>query len=239
MDYIKLMRAVKDKAYYSRDSEKLHLWIHLLLTANWTEREEMLGGKPILCKAGQFTTGRKQLSMQTGISESKIERILTYFEKIEQQIEQQKTSTNRLISILNWSKYQVCEQQSEQRVNNDRTTSEQRVNTLKEYKEYKEIKDSIEKSKRFSPPTLLEVEDYCFERKNTVDASKFIDYYTSNGWKVGKNAMKDWRAAVRTWEKTQNNNNNENKQRNGLDADAKWRAEMEASIARDYAALHE
>ena len=128
MDYIKLMRAVKDKAYYSRDSEKLHLWIHLLLTANWTEREEMLGGKPILCKAGQFTTGRKQLSMQTGISESKIERILTYFEKIEQQIEQQKTSTNRLISILNWSKYQVCEQQSEQRVNNDRTTSEQRVN---------------------------------------------------------------------------------------------------------------
>ena len=51
--------------------------------------------------------------------------------------------------------------------------------------------------------------------------------------------MKDWRAAVRTWEKTQNNNNNGNKQQNGLDADAKWRAEMEASIARDYAALHE
>ena len=68
--------------------------------------------------------------------------------------------------------------------------------------------NSKRKSKRFSPPTLLEVEDYCFERKNTVDASKFIDYYTSNGWKVGKNAMKDWRAAVRTWEKTQNNNNN-------------------------------
>ena len=70
--------------------------------------------------------------------------------------------------------------------------------------------NSKRKSKRFSPPTLLQVEDYCFERKNTVDASKFIDYYTSNGWKVGKNAMKDWRAAVRTWEKTQNNNNNGN-----------------------------
>ena len=102
--------------------------------------------------------------------------------------------------------------------------------------ESKEI-DSV-KSKRFSPPTLLEVEDYCFERKNTVDASKFLDYYTSNGWKVGKNAMKDWRAAVRTWEKTQNNTTNGNKQRNRLDADAQWRAEMEASIARDYAELH-
>ena len=98
--------------------------------------------------------------------------------------------------------------------------------------------NSKRKSKRFSPPTLLEVEDYCFERKNTVDASKFIDYYTSNGWKVGKNAMKDWRAAVRTWEKTQKNNNNENKQGNGFDADAKWRSEMEASIARDYAELN-
>ena len=57
------------------------------------------------------------------------------------------------------------------------------------------------KAKRFSPPTLEEVTAYCNERKNSVDAQRFIDYYTSNGWKVGKNAMKDWKAAVRTWEK--------------------------------------
>lgn len=139
--FIKLTRTLKDKAFYSKDSEKVHLWIHLLLNANWTDREEMLGGKPILCKAGQFTTGRKQLSMATGINESKIERLLTYFEKIEQQIEQQKTSTNRLISICNWSKYQSSEQQNEQQVNNDRTTSEQRVNTLKEVKERKKEKE--------------------------------------------------------------------------------------------------
>lgn len=143
MNYIKLMRVIKDKAFYSKDSEKVHLWIHLLLTANWTDKEEMLGGKPILCKAGQFTTGRKQLSIATGINESKIERLLTYFEKIEQQIEQQKTSTNRLISILNWDKYQQTEQQIEQRVNNNRTTGEQRVNTLKEDKEDKKDKEVI------------------------------------------------------------------------------------------------
>lgn len=65
-------------------------------------------------------------------------------------------------------------------------------------------KDSVgdkRKAKRFSPPTLEEVQAYCNERKNNVDAQRFIDYYTSNGWKVGKNAMKDWKAAVRTWEK--------------------------------------
>ena len=65
-------------------------------------------------------------------------------------------------------------------------------------------KNSIKKNlKRFSPPTILEVQNYCSERKNSVDPSKFIDYYTSVGWKVGKNAMKDWKAAVRTWEKSQ------------------------------------
>lgn len=56
---------------------------------------------------------------------------------------------------------------------------------------------------RFTPPTLSEVENYCFERNNNVDATRFVDYYTSNGWKVGKNAMKDWKAAVRTWERSE------------------------------------
>ncbi len=55
--------------------------------------------------------------------------------------------------------------------------------------------------KRFIPPTLEEVRAYCLERNNSVNAEQWLDHYTSNGWKVGKNAMKDWKAAVRTWEK--------------------------------------
>ena len=55
---------------------------------------------------------------------------------------------------------------------------------------------------RFVPPTLQDVQAYCMERNNNVDAQRFIDYYTSNGWKVGKNPMKDWKAAVRNWERT-------------------------------------
>lgn len=58
------------------------------------------------------------------------------------------------------------------------------------------------KQKRFSPPTVEDVQAYCRERGNKVDAQRFYDYYTANGWKVGKNAMKDWRAAVRTWERS-------------------------------------
>ena len=67
----------------------------------------------------------------------------------------------------------------------------------------KEINNYIggKKQSRFSPPTLDEVQAYCKERGNNVDAERFIDYYTSKGWMIGKNKMKDWKASVRTWER--------------------------------------
>ena len=55
-------------------------------------------------------------------------------------------------------------------------------------------------AKRFTPPTLEEVKAYCKERNNNVNAEAFVDFYTSKGWKVGKNKMTDWKACVRTWE---------------------------------------
>ena len=70
----------------------------------------------------------------------------------------------------------------------------------------------IEKEKRkrriFTPHTLAEVQAYCHERNNSINAETFIDYYESNGWLVGKNKMKDWKATVRRWE--QNNYHNSN-----------------------------
>ena len=69
----------------------------------------------------------------------------------------------------------------------------------------------IEKEKKrentrvFVKPTLEEVEQYCFERGNNVDPGEFIDFYESKGWMIGKNKMKDWKAAVRTWERNHKN----------------------------------
>lgn len=56
--------------------------------------------------------------------------------------------------------------------------------------------------KHFVPPTVEEVKAYCLERNNKVDPQKFVDFYECKGWMVGKNHMKDWKAAVRTWEKS-------------------------------------
>jgi hypothetical protein len=70
-----------------------------------------------------------------------------------------------------------------------------------------EIKNNSVKTKRFIKPNIQEIKDYCFERKNNVDVNKFFNYYEANGWKVGKNAMKDWKACVRTWEGNNFNSN--------------------------------
>lgn len=73
-------------------------------------------------------------------------------------------------------------------------------------------KDSIEKektAKRFTPPTVEEVQAYCQERGNNIDPEQFVDFYASKGWKVGNNSMKDWKACVRTWEKRGSSKNNQ------------------------------
>ena len=64
-----------------------------------------------------------------------------------------------------------------------------------------DVKSDKQTRKRFVPPSIEDVQAYCLERNNNVDAERFINHYTSNGWMVGKNKMQDWKAAVRTWEK--------------------------------------
>ena len=74
------------------------------------------------------------------------------------------------------------------------------------YKERKEQREKlvIEKAPRFCPPTVDEVKAYCLEKNYTVDAENFCDFYESKGWFVGKNKMKSWQAAVRTWQRRPN-----------------------------------
>lgn len=73
--------------------------------------------------------------------------------------------------------------------------------------------------KKFIPPTIDEVKAYCKERKNSVDPETFVNFYEAKGWMVGKNKMKDWKAAIRTWERNRNttSKNTDIMQRNNND----------------------
>lgn len=101
------------------------------------------------------------------------------------------------------------EQRKAQKAQTNTKSTDEHKKPKKEKEEEEEDKkenslsdESERKSaKRFSPPTLEDVEEYCGSRNSSVIPEKFIDYYQSIGWKVGgKSQMKDWKAAVRNWE---------------------------------------
>lgn len=78
-----------------------------------------------------------------------------------------------------------------------------------------------DKRKTFVKPSVEEVKAYCLERGNKVDPYQFVDFYESKGWKVGNQPMKDWKAAVRTWEKRETDKTGPKKMYKGRDYDFK------------------
>ena len=80
--------------------------------------------------------------------------------------------------------------------------------------------DKPPRAARFTPPTVDEVKSYCTERENNVDPARFVDFYASKGWLVGKSKMRDWRAAVRSWERSDSQQKAQDKDRiRSYDAD--------------------
>ena len=205
--YIKLYRKLLENPIVCKDGDYLAVWIYILLNATHKEMPSIFKGNKIILKPGQLLTGRKAIGAKLKISESKVHRILKCYES-EHMIEQHTSNQNRLVTVLNWELYQGSEQQNEQQMNNQRTTSEQRVNTNKNDKNDKNDKKN---NNIFIPPTLEEVTSYCKERNNSVDPQRFIDFYESKGWMIGKNKMKDWKAAVRTWERRNDNTSKQDK----------------------------
>lgn len=185
--WIKLHRKTLENPIICKDGDYMAVWVYILLNATHKEAYMMFGGEKILLEPGQLITGRKSISEKLNISESKVQRILKSFEN-EQQIEQQTSNKNRLITILNWCLYQESEQQIEQQVNNNRTTSEQQVNTNKNVKNvkndkniYKEIYSEISdlyNSICLSFPRLTKLSD---SRKKAIKAR--LNTYTVEDFK--------------------------------------------------------
>jgi hypothetical protein len=116
-----------------------------------------------------------------------------------------------VFTVLNYEQYQGFERfekdNREHCENTARTLKERSENNNKNDKNVKKDKKVLKDiyvDSQFKPPTVEEVKIYCLERSNSVDANKWHDFYSSKGWMVGRNKMKDWEAAVRTWEHKDN-----------------------------------
>ena len=167
--YIKLWRRIEE-SFLMLDSEAFHLWCVLLMLANHENREHIFNNKKIIINKGQLISGRQSLSDRTNIHESKIYRLLELFEH-EQIIEQQKNNRYTIISIVNYNDYQSNEQQNEQPVNNQRTTSEQPVNTPKALINIKKI---------YIAPKNLHLEYvYLTQDQHTSLINRFGEKYTT------------------------------------------------------------
>lgn len=196
-EYIKFFRKIQEWEWY-KDIPCFKLFTHCLIKANL--ENQMFQGKEI--KAGSFVTSLKNLAYETGLT---ISQVRTAIRKLEMthSIAIKSHRSNSVITINNWEQYQA-----------DDTQVSKGYAIKTEYPIPKKPKENNTNEythntntliiRTFKKPTIEEIKQYCIERNNQIDAEKFYDYYESNGWKVGKNSMKNWKAAVRTWEKNKN-----------------------------------
>jgi len=184
--WIKLHRQITDWEWYD-DHNTFRLFIHLLLKANHKERSY----RGTTIEVGCIMTGRELLSKETGLSVQQIRTCLERL-KLTNEITIKSDKQGTIIQVVKYKDYQVLTNES----TTNQPTSNQQVTTNKN--DNKEKNDN----NTFKPPTADDVKSYCLERNNFVNAETFIDFYESKGWMVGKNKMKDWKACVRTWEKT-------------------------------------
>ncbi len=179
--WIKLHRQILEWEWYS-DNNCFRLFLHLLLKANHKEKRF----KGIELKVGSIVTSRDLLARETGLSSQQIRTALTKLISTNE-ITSVTSSQGTIIQIVSYEKYQVPTNE----ITNEQPTSNQQSTT----------NNNVKNEKKFIIPTFNDVLEYCMQNNLDVDGVKFINFYESKGWMVGKNKMKDWKAAIRTWVK--------------------------------------
>ena len=199
-NYIKVSRKLLDWGWY-RDEHTKSLFLQCLHKANWKDGEF----RGIVIKRGQFVTSIPKLQVELELTSNEVRTAIKHL-KSTGEITVRSYSKFSVFTVVKYNSYQ-CESQAEAQADNSHGTDiAQPINSLlttieEGKKNKKERRENINNSVRFEPPSLEAVQDYCESRTNRVDAQAFVDFYSSKGWMIGKNKMKDWKAAVRTWER--------------------------------------
>ena len=190
--WIKLHRKLLNWEWF-KSPKMVHLFLYLLLSANHEDGK----WQGVEVKRGQLITGRKRISEETGLSEQTIRSGLKRL-KSTNEITIKSTSRFSLITICNYNSYNAkileSNQLNTQQVTSNQPASNQQVTTNKNDKNDKNDK---KKKRRFAPPSLSEVETQIAEKNyKNITADRFVNFYGSKGWMVGKNKMTDWRKAL-------------------------------------------
>ena len=175
-------------------------------------------------QCGCYEISKRVVMLETGYNGETIDKLIDVF------VEMGKVKYNpetREILLVNWFKHNNSQSNKVKRCV-EKEVEQIKFKPFKKYcidtllieyrysmdtepqKEKEEEKEKEKKEQRKNiPPMLAEVEAYCNERKNGIDAEQFIAFYQSKDWMIGKNKMKDWKSAIITWEKKKNLDNKE------------------------------
>lgn len=219
--YIKLYRkCLENEFFLEKPFDRWRAFEYLLISARYKPSRVILKGQVIELEAGQLIVSEKKLAEKWDWSRGKVRRFLSLLESL-QMIQVNGTAYGTLVTIENYTKYQ-CDGTSDGTTDStsdsttdgttDGTSDGTHIKKDKKVKKVKKDKNIYNNARarvckthtaNFSPPDIQDVKAYCIERKNNVDPERFIDFYEAKGWMVGKNKMKDWRAAVRNWERNE------------------------------------
>lgn len=215
--FIVIDRKIQDWKWWG-NTNAMSIWLYLLVGANW--KDGYWHGLEV--KRGSLITSKVKMAELLRINRRTIDHWLKVFAD-EGQIIYQCTSNYTAITIVNYDKYQCLDADTAQVTAQPTTqqttqppaqpTAHNRTRITKKPEEPEEPSISRTRMKR---PTVEEVQEYISLNNYAVNAERFVDYYESNGWKVGRNPMKDWKACVRTWHKKEQDNLNKQRQQKGV-----------------------
>lgn len=228
------------KHWIWQDANRLKWWVDLLFKANIDNKKVIINSSIHKCKRGEIITSISNLAKEWCVSRDVVRHFLNILED-DKMIKRKSTRSLTHIIICNYESFQDVPTTEPQPSHNKPTTEPQQTHITKQYnnitnnnidKEKENIKEKESckknlattqtKGKVFIKPSLEDVRAYCQSRGNDVDAERWYNYYSANGWKVGRNAMKDWKASVRTWENSRDKDNG-NKTTTVPENNSQWR----------------
>ncbi len=187
--YVKNYRScLNNPLFNEKPFDRWHAFQYCILAANYKSSDVICGNTVLRVERGQFLTSIKSLAETFGWTDKKVRCWLTLLEKMNM-LSAKGHAKGTTVTVVNYTIYQSEGQAERQELCEHWASTGQQLK-----KDKNNINNNI-------PPTIEEVRVYCLERENRVNPEQFIDYYESKGWLIGKSKMKDWKAAVRTWER--------------------------------------
>lgn len=202
--WIRLYRKIFNNDLWNKEMfSKCQAWIDLLLMAEYEPKTEIKRYQELRIERGEVLITVRELGERWKWSRTKVVNFINALES-QKMVTQKVTNVGTIITIENYGIYQDCDEEEKTR---KKTTERQPKDSRKLPTSYKESNKNNNKrifsapAREGIPPDIDDVKAYIAEKGYSVDAENWYDFYQSKGWYVGKNKMKDWKAAIRTWER--------------------------------------